>query len=59
MSQFTIRRGARSSTAIEYLEPAMTRPNLHVAALATVHKVHLGMYNTFITLKMTGRLRHD
>ena len=36
---YTINRGVRSLIANGYLEPAMTRPNLHVATDALVHKV--------------------
>ena len=41
MSQATISRGRRMSTARCYLRPAMKRPNLHVVTEATVRRLSL------------------
>ena len=37
--QHAIHKGVRSSTATAYLDPAFSRPNLHVAVNTVVHKV--------------------
>ena len=37
--QYNIYNGKRQSMVTVYLRPAMSRPNLHVATLAHVHKV--------------------
>nr|XP_045594088.1 glucose dehydrogenase [FAD, quinone]-like [Procambarus clarkii] len=39
VTQFSIKDGVRSSTAMEYLRPAASRPNLHILHSTTVHKI--------------------
>nr|XP_045594084.1 glucose dehydrogenase [FAD, quinone]-like isoform X2 [Procambarus clarkii] len=39
VNTFSIKDGVRSSTAREYLRPAMSRPNLHILHSTVVHKI--------------------
>ena len=55
-TQTTIRRGRRMSTAVAYLKPAKSRPNLEVATEALVHRVTLdGKRCTGISYSVDGR----
>jgi len=55
-TQTTIRRGRRMSTAVAYLGPAKSRPNLEIVTEALVHRVRLdGKRCTGISYSLNGR----